>query len=172
LRAIERQAFSNHPRPLRASSSICVWTAQIKVGKRSRRSRVSCVRPKLGRKRPWSRRSVRRCLRSPPRTSVASSSTAATGYRFNHYGKRCNGSLLGRDMRAKMAPSRLARSPKTHSNPTINRLLPRRNRALLLQQQTTGNLGLGMSCIGFCPDNADSSRKLLRKGSNLSHFRV
>src|SRR3712207_1065794 len=43
-------------------------------------------------------------------------------------------------MRASMTPNVLARSPKTHSNPTINRLLSRRNRALLLQQQTTAML--------------------------------
>ncbi len=27
---------------------------------------------------------------TPPRTLVVSSSTAATGWRFNHYGKRCS----------------------------------------------------------------------------------
>jgi hypothetical protein len=56
--------------------------------KRSRRSRGSCVRPKPGRKRPWSRRLVWRYLRSAPRTLVVSLSTAATGCRFNHYGDR------------------------------------------------------------------------------------
>ena len=60
----------------------------------AKRSRPLCVRSKPGRKKPWSRRSVRRCLRSPPRTPLASSNTAATGCRFNHYGERCSGSLL------------------------------------------------------------------------------
>jgi transposase len=49
------------------------------------------ARPKPGRKKPCSRRSVGRCLRSPPTMPVASSSTAATGCRFNHYGERCRG---------------------------------------------------------------------------------
>jgi transposase len=31
-----------------------------------------------------------RYLRSPPGTLVVSSSTAATGCRFNHYGERCD----------------------------------------------------------------------------------
>jgi transposase len=35
----------------------------------------------------WSRRLVRRYLRSPLRAPVASSSTAATGCRFNHFGE-------------------------------------------------------------------------------------
>jgi len=41
-------------------------------GKCSRRSRSSCVRPKPGLEKPWSRRLVRRCLRSPLRTPAAS----------------------------------------------------------------------------------------------------
>jgi hypothetical protein len=56
---------------------------------------------------------------------------------------RCIGSLLGRDMRAKKTPNVLARSPKTHSNRTINRVLSGRNRALLLHQQTTGMKPIG-----------------------------
>ena len=63
----------------------------------SRRSRgSSCVRPKPGPEKPCSRRSVGRCLlRSPPVTPAASSNTAATGCRFNHYGERCKRSLRG-----------------------------------------------------------------------------
>jgi hypothetical protein len=60
--------------------------------------------------------------------------------RVNHIEIRCNDSLLRREMRAKMTPNVLARSPKTHSNRTINRFLPGRNRALLLHQQTTGKI--------------------------------
>ncbi len=44
---------------------------------------------KPGRKKPWSRRSVWRCLRSAPGTPVLSSSTVDTRYRFSHYGERC-----------------------------------------------------------------------------------
>jgi hypothetical protein len=77
--------------------------------KRSRRSRGSFVRPKPGRKRPWSKRSVRRSRRSALRTLVISSSTAATGCRFNHYGIRCNGSLLRRGMQARSARTLPAR---------------------------------------------------------------
>jgi hypothetical protein len=55
----------------------------------SRRSRGWCVRLKPGRRKPWSRRSVWRCLRSAPGTPVLSSSIAATRCRFNHYGERC-----------------------------------------------------------------------------------
>jgi transposase len=55
----------------------------------SKRSRGSCARPKPGRKGPCSRRARRRCPRSPQRTPAATSSTAATGDRFNHYGERC-----------------------------------------------------------------------------------
>jgi transposase len=47
-----------------------------------------------GQKRPWLRRSVRRCLQSPPETLVVSSSTAATRWRFNHYGECCSGTQL------------------------------------------------------------------------------
>ncbi len=63
-----------------------------------------------------------------------------------------------------MTPNVLARSPKTHSNPTINRLLPRRNRALLLQQQTTDNFpfypqGVRLSGIDLSPAMLEIARK-------------
>ncbi len=75
-----------------ASSSTCRPTLPISTPsrKRSRRSKGSFVRPKPGRKMPWSRRSVGRYLRLPPGTLVISSSTAATECRFNHYGRRCS----------------------------------------------------------------------------------
>ena len=63
--------------------------------KRSRRSRDSCGRPKPGLERRWSRRSVRRYLRSPPGTLVLSLSTAATGRRFDYCGERCRGDGQG-----------------------------------------------------------------------------
>ena len=73
-------------------------------------------------------------------------------------------SLLGRDMRASMTPNVLAQSPKTHSNPTINRLLPRRNRALLLQQQTTARqLELSEEKAGAKPSLLSQKRSSLLK---------
>ena len=61
----------------------------IRSKKPSRRSRVCLEKARSGQKRPWLRRSVRRCLQSPPETLVVSSSTAATRWRFNHYGECC-----------------------------------------------------------------------------------
>ncbi len=55
-RAIERQAFSSHPRPPWASSRIRTWTTRIKVGRLSRRSRASCRRQGPELTRPWWRR--------------------------------------------------------------------------------------------------------------------
>src|SRR3712207_5102554 len=66
-----------------------------------------------------------------------SSSTAVTARWINCHDDRSNGSLLGPDMRARTTPNVLARSPKTHPNPTINRVLPGHNRTFLLHQQTT-----------------------------------
>jgi hypothetical protein len=75
--------------------------------------------------------------------------------------QRYSGSLLGRDMRASMTLNVLARSPKTHSNPTINRLLPGRNRALLLHQQITDRKGLGdgHAHCAFCEAGAQGVRQ-------------
>jgi len=63
-----------------------------------------------------------------------------------------------------MTPNVLAQSPKTHSNPTINRLLPRRNRALLLQQQTTARqLELSEEKAGAKPSLLSQKRSSLLK---------
>ncbi len=72
-------------------------------------------------------------------------------YRSNIIAQRYSGSLLGRDMRTSMTPNVLARAPKIYSYPTIYRLLPRRNRALLLHQQTTASIGARMCAAAILP---------------------
>jgi hypothetical protein len=90
-------------------------------------------------------------IRARCRLPAVSYSLERLACRFNSYDYCCNGGLLGREMRAKMTPNVLARSPKTHSNRTIKRVLPGRNRALLLQQQTTASIGARMCAAAILP---------------------
>jgi hypothetical protein len=62
----------------------------------------------------------------------------------NHTANRYSGGLLEWDMGTKMTPNETARSPKTHSNLTIHRVLPRCNRAFLSDQQTTASIAARM----------------------------
>ena len=102
----------------------------------------------------WSKALTR--IRARCRLPAVSYSLERLACRFNSYDYCCNGGLLGREMRAKKTPNVLARSPKTHSNRTIKRVLPGRNRALLLQQQTTDR------CRAHQPNGTSSARPLPR----------
>jgi hypothetical protein len=97
----------------------------------------------------WSKALAR--IRARCRLPAVSYSLERLACRFNSYDYCCNGGLLGREMRAKKTPNVLARSPKTHSNRTIKRVLPGRNRALLLQQQTTASIAARMCAAAILP---------------------
>jgi hypothetical protein len=91
LKLIGESGLGSPSRGGGASSSTCRPTRPTSTLSRKLlpRSRASCAKPKLVAERLYSRRWAQRSRRLVLKTLTASSSTAATGCRSNHYGERC-----------------------------------------------------------------------------------